>query len=178
MLGFIYASMNDHKKECSFAYKVAFLKPPFSFEDVVLNPLVSFRGHKLYTFLSRVECPLGSLALTLSRQPHGLVPSVAVVVERLEVKEARMDERVGSPTTGFIIGNCTYPLTLKSMMEREEQKNKSLEELIKLINLEKEKVLLSQVASANPELAAKIDAFRSLYPDTPIMGGCYAPSNS
>lgn len=178
MLGFIYASMNDHKRDCSFAYKVAFLKPPYSFEDVVLNPLVSFRGHKLYTFLSRVECPLGSLALTLSRQPHGLVPSVAVVVERLDVKEARMDERVDSPTTGFIIGNCTYPLLLKAMMEHEERRDKDWKELIKLINLEKEKVLLSQVALANPELAAKIESFRKLYPDTPIIGGYYAPPNN
>lgn len=178
MIDVLYAEINATKARCRYAYKVVFYKDPMSIEDTILLPIVSFRSQKMYTYLSPDEYNIGDTVMVLSRKPTGLVPGVAVIVETMNYEEAKADSKVSSPTTGFIIGGTAYPGYWRKMLEKEERKRLELVEIRKLINLEKEKVLLSQVTSANPELAKKIEDFRLSYPNTSIMGENYATADN
>ena len=177
MIEVLYAEINATKAKCRYAYKVVFYKDPMSIEDTILMPIVSFRSQKMYTYLSPDEYNIGDTVMVLSRKPIGLVPGVAVIVETMNYEEAKVDAQVSSPTTGFIIGGTAYSSYWRKMIDKEEQKRQELAELRKLISLEKEKVLLSQVVSTNPELAKKIEAFRLAYPSTSIMGENHATAN-
>lgn len=169
MDNFIFAVMAKDKEDAEYAYSVAFLSEDInSLEDLFNNPAVNFRRN-VYTYMSLVKCDIGDIVVVTSNRDGTVALSLAIVVGTVGLLAAKGSPVANATKTSMILQKITYINYLRDRKKAEETFQRERADLIKAIELEKERVVLQQLSEPNPELFDKILHFKERYPNELLL---------